>query len=128
MSWNKMTMARLACGALVIGSSPGGQRGVNASGTIAPTTIYNFFSISAALTPGAIAANSSVDVSVTVTGAAVGDPVVVEPYANIAAGLVWTAYVSAANTVKVRIANVTTGSITPTGGATWTINWFGLAS
>ncbi len=64
-----------------------------------------------------LSANTTADSSdITVTGAAVGDPVLVGTPASIAAGLVFTGYVSAANTVKVRAANVTASPIDPASG------------
>lgn len=54
-----------------------------------------------------IAADAQADVAITVTGAAVGDHVVFNPTATPAAGLVFAAaWVSAADTVTVRIRNV----------------------
>lgn len=54
-----------------------------------------------------IAADAEADVAITVTGAAVGDHVVFNPTAAPAAGLVFSAaWVSAANTVTVRVRNV----------------------
>lgn len=53
-----------------------------------------------------------VETSVTVTGAATGDAVIATPPAALAAGLmVVGAFVSAANTVKLRVYNSTGGSI-----------------
>jgi hypothetical protein len=64
-----------------------------------------------------ISANTTSDSSsITVTGAAVGDAVMVGVPAAIESGLVVTAYVSAANTVKVRAANVTASPINPASG------------
>ncbi|SDJ15030.1 hypothetical protein SAMN05216352_12633, partial [Alteribacillus bidgolensis] len=60
-----------------------------------------------------IPANSTEDQPITVTGAAPGDNVYVSPAADPGAGLVWSAFVSAANTVTIRLANVTTAVITP---------------
>lgn len=53
-----------------------------------------------------------VEATVTVTGAATGDAVIATPPAALAAGLmVVGAYVSAANTVKLRVYNSTGGSV-----------------
>jgi len=63
-------------------------------------------------------ANTTADSSgITVTGAVVGDVVMVGPPATIASGLVVTGYVSAADTVKVRVANVTASPIDPASGS-----------
>jgi len=68
-----------------------------------------------------ISANTTSDSSgITVTGAEVGDPVIVGVPATIAAGLVVTGYVSAADTVKVRAANVTASPVDPASG-TYTV-------
>ena len=69
--------------------------------------------------PGAIAAAGQVEMTSTIP-AAVGDLVRVVPPAGIEAGLTWSAWVSAPNTVKVRITNLTAASITPA-SATWKI-------
>lgn len=70
-------------------------------------------SVEQALDFPSIAAGATAEFAVTVTGAAVGDQVTVTPDATPQAGLVWCAHVSAANTVLVRLANVTSGSINP---------------
>ena len=65
-----------------------------------------------------ISANTTSDSpNITVTGAAVGNVVMVAPPAAIESGLVITGYVSAANTVKVRAANVTASPINPASGS-----------
>jgi hypothetical protein len=63
--------------------------------------------------PPSIAAGAVADVAVTVTGAVVGDSVVVNPpTAGLTAGLlVCQARVSAANTVTVRLHNASAGVI-----------------
>lgn len=66
-----------------------------------------------------ILANTVAGFTVTVPGAAIGDSVVAIPGASPgAATLVWSAFVSAADTVTVKVANVTTGNIAPS-----TVNW-----
>ena len=60
-----------------------------------------------------ISAQTSQDQTVTVPGAAVGDIAVVSDPSAINAGLTWAAFVSATDTVKVRLSNVTVGSIDP---------------
>ena len=60
-----------------------------------------------------ISAQSQQELTVTVTGAAVGDPAMVAPPAAPNASLVYWAYVSATNTVTVRAVNPTAGAIDP---------------
>lgn len=77
----------------------------------------------AAWTPGAIAGGAGATQSVTVTGAALGDPVAVGYNQNLADGIVLTGEVSAANTVTAQLRNVTGGSITPTAGTVRATVW-----
>ena len=68
----------------------------------------------AELTYGSVGANASSVQSVSVPGAQVGDGVVIGlPAAGITAGLVATAWVSAAGSVTLRLTNVTGAAITP---------------
>jgi hypothetical protein len=60
-----------------------------------------------------IAAVNVQDLTITVTGAAVGDAVFFSLPAAPNAGVVFNAWVSAANTVKIRATNVTAGAIDP---------------
>jgi len=60
-----------------------------------------------------IAASSTAESTVTVEGVRVGDAVMVAPPTGFLTGVVASAYVSADNTVKVRLANVTAGAIDP---------------
>lgn len=65
-----------------------------------------------------IAAGAVGTLTATVTGAATGDFVIVAPPGNLSAGLVVSAFVSAANTVTIRIVNGTASAIDPA-SATW---------
>lgn len=74
---------------------------------------------------GTIPANTTAELTVTVTGAAVGDQVIVAPKTTLEAGLVWCGYVSAPDTVTVRLGNVTTAAMAANidpGARNWTIS------
>jgi hypothetical protein len=60
---------------------------------------------------GTIAAHSIVEVTMTVNGASMGDPVLLGPNGSVTAGVIYTARVSAANTVTIAAANITSSSI-----------------
>jgi len=64
----------------------------------------------ATLDPASLAAAATATATITVTGAAVGDFVIVSPGVSLA-GLVMTAYVSAADTVTVVLYNPTAGAV-----------------
>jgi hypothetical protein len=68
---------------------------------------------SASLNFASIAAAASADLTITVTGAAVGDEVTVGLPAAPTAGIIYQAFVSAANTVTVRATNITGDAIDP---------------
>lgn len=73
----------------------------------AGTPISQVVSATATLDFASLAANSFQDLTVTVTGAASGDAVIVNPVAGSAIGdVVYTSWVSSANTVTVRASNV----------------------
>ncbi len=86
-----------------------------------PALVANKFeplSATASLTFGAIAAGASSEQTIAVAGATVGSEVVVSPNGSPEANLAWCGYVSAANTVTVRLMNCSSGSITPA-ARTW---------
>jgi len=62
-----------------------------------------------------IASRTTSEISVTVTGAQVGDSCNCAPRSNIEMDLQWSCYVSAANTVTVRVSNISLASINPIG-------------
>lgn len=90
----------------IIGSS-GSTLSVALSGTVS-------------INPASLAAGASADESVTISGVAVNDRVILNPpTAGLTAGLHITGvWVSAANTVKVRLYNSTGGAIDEAAG-TW---------
>ena len=76
------------------------------------------FTATASLTWGSIAAGASATQTVTVTGAAINDRVLPGlPAAGVNAGLIPQAWVSSANTVTIRLTNITASPITPASGA-----------
>lgn len=74
-----------------------------------------------------IAASTSAEQSVTITGVAVGDVVIVDgPDAGLSVGVAITAaYVTAADTVKFRVVNPTVGALDPA-SASFRYIWFDL--
>jgi len=73
-----------------------------------------------AVDPASITAQESAETSVTITGAATGDVVIMNPPASLETGLAFSgARVSAADTVQVRLTNVTGGAVDGT-SRTWT--------
>lgn len=77
------------------------------------TTLKRLLSASANLDFPSIAAHTTADLTITVTGALVGDSVSLGPPAAPVSGIIWSAFVSATNTVTVRAANITAGAIDP---------------
>ncbi|GEM_PF-2348509 len=72
---------------------------------------------------GSIAGNSSAQLNTTVSGASVGDSCYASPGGSLTSGCVWSAWVSAANTVTIRILNGTNSAVDPDGaGLTWRID------
>lgn len=81
------------------------------------TSLYSSQTIS----PASLAALATIENTVTIAGAAVGDTVVASPATGLQSGLVFAwARVSAANTVKIAIGNMTAGALVPTSQA-WSI-------
>jgi len=64
-----------------------------------------FITATATLVFGTITANTATTVTVTVPGAQLGDGVIATPNGNPAAHCVWSAFVSAQDTVSVKLAN-----------------------
>jgi hypothetical protein len=81
-------------------------------------TITKVLSGSASLNFPSINAASQADLTITVPGAAVGDEVILALPSGPAAGLVFNAFVSAANTVTVRASNIS-GSPVDAGNAAY---------
>lgn len=96
----------------------GGLATLNSSGRI--PAAQKMLVTTATLDFASIAAAAVGTLTATVTGAVVGDFAVVSPPAALTAGLVHSAFVSAANTVTIRLINGTASAIDPA-SATWGI-------
>jgi hypothetical protein len=82
-------------------------------------TVFNsIISATATLDFPSIGSNSSADLTITVTGAVVGASVSIGAPSTLEAGLIFSAWVSATNTVTVRLHNNSGGSVDPA-SATW---------
>lgn len=80
-----------------------------------------FLVASASLNFPSIASNGAADLTVTVNGAVAGDGVILGPPATLEAGLmVAYAAVTAANTVTIRLRNVSGGAV-DAAAATWKV-------
>ena len=84
-------------------------------------TINNVIHATAALDFPSIAIDTCQELSITATGAAANDLVSVGAPSSINNGLNWNAYVQSADTVYVRVCNVTAGAIDPA-SATWAVS------
>ena len=92
----------------------GGTAGTTAATARASLGVLATLTATASLDFASIAANTTADMTMTVTGAAIGDVVVVGPSVAFDAGLVATGFCASADTVTVRVANVTIAAIDPT--------------
>jgi hypothetical protein len=82
------------------------------------TTVKKHLSLGATLTSfPSIPANSAVEKTITVAGVVPYDSVFANPNGLPEAGLIWSACVSANDTVTLRLANITTSPITPSNRA-----------
>lgn len=75
--------------------------------------VFNQATATATLDFGSISAAATVDLTITVTGAAVGDAVAIGLPAAPAAGIVFFGFVSGANTVTIRAMNITGSGVDP---------------
>ena len=85
----------------------------NANGSISTILKAN-----AVLSFGAVTTQTNADLTITVAGAAVGDPVILGvPAGSVPSGAgSFSAWVSATNTVSVRFVNASAGTLTPASG------------
>lgn len=113
--------------AALVGSEDGGKTltpvAVDSSGRLLMVNTLSYLDGSAALDFPSIAAGAQQSLTITVTGAAVGDPVSLGLPASPAAGVTFNAFVSAADTVTVRASNITGSSVDPA-SATYKVRVF----
>jgi len=69
---------------------------------------------------GSTAAGAISTATVTVPGARVGDAVKLGPPSTLEAGFLWAGFVTADDTVTIRLAKITTGTVDPAAG-NWTV-------
>ncbi len=84
-------------------------------------TIMKGYVVSTTLDFPNIAPSNSADLTVTVTGATVGDTCYCSPSGAIEAGISWNCFVSSPNTVTIRVANIRGTSIDPA-SRSWKVN------
>lgn len=96
-------------GAGIAGRTSTGSLSISTTGTACD----GLWSATATLDFGSIAAASQADLTLTVTGASVGDSVTLGLPAAPTSGIVFNAWVSAANTVTIRATNITAAAIDP---------------
>jgi len=87
--------------------------GVSFNGTANVLVPGNCVTNTATLDFPSIAAGASADLTITVTGAVVGYSVSMGLPSAPAAGIVWSAFVSASNTVTIRASNITLIAVDP---------------
>lgn len=96
----------------------GGLATLNASGRV--PAAQKMLTATATLDFASTADGAVASLTATVTGAATGDFVIVSPPGNFGAGLLAFGFVSAANTVTVRLINGSGSTVDPA-SATWGI-------
>jgi hypothetical protein len=94
------------------------EGGTGASTASAARTNLGFITDTATLDFPSISSNNNEELTMTVTGAAIGDIVMLGAPSAIESDLTWCGYVSAADTVTVRLHNSSGGSVDPA-SATW---------
>jgi hypothetical protein len=91
------------------------------------STVANVTTYGNSISPASVAANSSAEQSITVTGVLATDAVAMVKPTTQAGLIVGTARVSAANTVQLTLGNVTGSAITPTSTQVWATIAIGAA-
>lgn len=87
-----------------------------ATGIVLGATVSKILTATATIAIPTLAAGASSDVTMTVTGAVVGDVAIVNPQADLPDGLMFRPYVSGSNTVTM---NATNGSAASIPGASY---------
>ena len=87
------------------------------------TSFAKILKASATLSFGATLAQTSTDLTVAVTGASVGDAVIIGSPTN-PINSSWSAFVSATDVVTIRFSNYSSGSITPTASSVFNVKVF----
>jgi hypothetical protein len=123
-----VTKQRAHVGALLVGEPPS-DTGPHAAGGIgttgSPVPINKISSVVASVTPGAVPTNTAYSTTVTLTGARAGDAIIAIPPTGLEGFSGWAAYVSANDTVTLKISNLS--AVTVTGAArNWTFLWIQL--
>lgn len=104
------------------------ENGFVAGTAASAATVKAVNSGTVSVNPGTLAAGAELDISVTITGVAAGDIVQVMPpnaaaETGLSVALVW---VSAANTVKIRVSNLNAVAALAGGAQSWTYLWTDL--
>ncbi|MDP4201011.1 MAG: hypothetical protein Q8922_15425 [Bacteroidota bacterium] len=115
----------------IVGIGPSQELQVDQSGNLSTSgsvvigsgsTIYSVISAAASLSFPTTAAQSSSDLTITLTGAANGQPIMLGvPLGAVLSNSSYSAWVSAANTVTVRFNNYSTASQTPPASQTFRV-------
>jgi len=99
---------------VAIAEGAGWVKGITSQQTSGANAYGRLWRFSGSMTYTAISAQSKQTQTFTHTGAIAGDDIFISVQAGLPAGIVIAnAYVSAANTISVELANITGGSITP---------------
>jgi hypothetical protein len=77
------------------------------------TVIPSRLTAATTLTFTSIAQSACNEQTITLTGATVGDEVMLGAPATVEQGFLWSGYVSSADTVTVRMCKITSGTVTP---------------
>lgn len=116
MGKNRLTRGTALVGDLVI----------DGGGNVGGSAIKGFVTGTVTVDPANILASTTGETSVTITGVAAGDLVILIPPTTLEAGLVVSStVVASANTVTLRLGNTTVGAVNAA-SATWTYCWFDL--